>query len=60
MLLREEQPNFSLQTACVLLCSSQWLEKRCQEPLSQLEGQAVKVVQLGTFFEMHGFFVMSG
>ncbi len=35
-------------------------EKRCQEPLSQLEGQAVKVVQLGTFFKIRGFFVMSG
>ena len=35
-------------------------EKRCQEPLFQLEGQTVKVVHLGTFFEIHGFFVMSG
>jgi 23S rRNA-/tRNA-specific pseudouridylate synthase len=28
--------------------------KECQEPLSQLEGQAAKVVQFGTFFELHG------
>jgi 23S rRNA-/tRNA-specific pseudouridylate synthase len=32
----------------------------CQEPLSQLEGQAAKVVQLGTFFEIGEFFAMSG
>lgn len=35
-------------------------EKRCQELLSQLEDQAVKVLQLGAFFRIYGFFVMSG
>jgi len=47
---KNEEAKFRLQSE----------RKRCQEPLSQLEGQAAKVVQSGTFFEIDGFFAMSG